>query len=802
MKPALRPFPYLPHLACRRPRALLAVGAALLLLVMSGLPTAPVRAAPSAGGAGPTVLRTVDGPVTLLDAAWAEDGTPVLDLTQAAQVHRPADVVVELGDEALGDGTPLGWSTRRVPVTEPGRTLDVDLEVSGPGRVLVQDVGPDGARVALVDTGDDRPDLVALPPDSEGWPLWSFAAPGRYVVEATFSGVATRYLLDVPDPSAEPVEPLPGQPEPVEPGAVEPGAVEPGPAELGPVEPPPAVVPPEPAAAVTPAKQEDACVAPGLPADAVRVSDGHFDYGVQVAGGRLDSRVKDDRTSPPVWREPATMLFEVGEPARKQVPANPALAFLGAVGGDIWTIGQVQETGVPWLGWNTQHASAIGDIQGATTWQLDTVEGPGQLFVYQTGSFGSISPVLSTADGWPRSTTIPANVHAHGNWSFTRPGVYRVTTTHLARLTSGGEVSSTDTLTFRVGPCAQEAPGPVADTGKAGEKTGKDGKKGKSAQGGPETGTPPAPAPLPTRTPAECVPVARDQDAAAPAGPSGASGAPGASDPATPPTAQTAVSDGHFDFGSVIEGTAMQARVKDDRTQPPSWVQPEGLRFVLGSAAEQEVPAGSAYSFLGSAGAKIWLIPQTQVSGVPWLGWNTQHETVRQQVRGSVRYRLDGVSGPGELAVYLTDSFGGVGEKVFGSVAGFPRSFDVPLNVHAHGNWVFTAAGTYQVTITQSATLSDGTSVSDRATLTFVVGGGAGGGGRSVGLTVPLALPTTLPTTLPTALPAAPTRDCVIPATGADDSLTLLLPLGVTLVVTGAAVLGVRRRATRRLAHA
>jgi putative ABC transporter-associated repeat protein len=251
----------------------------------------------------------------------------------------------------------------------------------------------------------------------------------------------------------------------------------------------------------------------------------------------------------------------------------------------------------------------------------------------------------------------------------------------------------------------------------------------------------------------------------------------------------------------MIEAGAMRARVKDDRSQPPSWVEPESLSFVIGGPARQEVPAGAAYSFLGAPGDPIWLISQTQVGGVPWLGWNTQHETVRQQVRGPVRYRLDGVSGPGRLAVYLTDSFGEVGQRMFGNVSGFPRSFDVPLNVHAHGNWVFTAAGTYEVTITQSATLNDGTAVSDSATLTFVVGGGSGGGGRSVGLTAPLTLPAVLPAVLPATLPGAATRDC-IPATGAGASLTVLLPLGVTLVVSGAAVLGVRRRSVRRLAHA
>jgi len=213
------------------------------------------------------------------------------------------------------------------------------------------------------------------------------------------------------------------------------------------------------------------------------------------------------------------------------------------------------------------------------------------------------------------------------------------------------------------------------------------------------------------------------------------------------------------------------------------------VRLVLGRSAEQQVPGDSSYSFMGDAGDTVWMMPQTQVSGVPWLGWNTQDESVRSQVAGPVRFTLDEVSGPGRLAVYLTDSFGGIGERKFGTAPGFPSSFDVPLNVHAHGNWVFTAPGTYAVTITQSATLTSGASVSDTATLAFTVGGE--GSARVLPRVAP-GFATAAPVEPPE--PASSRADCVLPKTGAPRHAVPLLALGGLLVLAGSTVLMRSRR--------
>ena len=186
------------------------------------------------------------------------------------------------------------------------------------------------------------------------------------------------------------------------------------------------------------------------------------------------------------------------------------------------------------------------------------------------------------------------------------------------------------------------------------------------------------------------------------------------------------MSSGHFDFGSLLVDGKYQARIKDDRKQPPSWVKPETITFAIGDAGKNKVPNDASLSFLGTPGAEIYLIGQVQQDSVPWLGWNTQHESIVQNASGPVTFTLESVQGPGEVAVYSTGSFGGLGTKYFGSISGFPKSMTVPINQHVHGNWAFTKPGVYRLLISQSVNLKSGESLKDTATLTIAVGDTSG----------------------------------------------------------------------------
>jgi len=158
--------------------------------------------------------------------------------------------------------------------------------------------------------------------------------------------------------------------------------------------------------------------------------------------------------------------------------------------------------------------------------------------------------------------------------------------------------------------------------------------------------------------------------------------------------------EGHFDLGPAIENGSLVARIKDDRTQPAQWVDPSTLTFALGEAARITAPAD--LGFVATVGSSVWLIPSTQIAGVPWLGLNSQREEIVTGTTGPVQFTLDAVEGPGRVAVFNAGALGsGVGEHVFD---GPGTGYTLGANTHAHQNWVFTAPGTYTLTITMRVT--------------------------------------------------------------------------------------------------
>jgi len=106
------------------------------------------------------------------------------------------------------------------------------------------------------------------------------------------------------------------------------------------------------------------------------------------------------------------------------------------------------------------------------------------------------------------------------------------------------------------------------------------------------------------------------------------------------------------------------AKIKDDRQAPATWVEPNSLTFALGDAAETKAPAG--LEFLAAPGEPLWMIASAQVDGVPWLGANTQHESLLAGSTGEVTFTLESATGPGKVGVFTSGSLGQiVGETWF-----------------------------------------------------------------------------------------------------------------------------------------
>lgn len=168
-------------------------------------------------------------------------------------------------------------------------------------------------------------------------------------------------------------------------------------------------------------------------------SNGHFDLGPVVEGGKLALKVKDDRGQVPRWVSPSSLSFALGASAR--MPAPPALSSIATQGTPIWLISSVQKPGVPWLGMNSQHPGLRGATTGPVTFTLEAVRGPGKVLMFESGSLGGgIGRSLFTRSG--SSFTLPANTHAHYNWVFSQPGTYTMTISARVTPTAGSPLAA------------------------------------------------------------------------------------------------------------------------------------------------------------------------------------------------------------------------------------------------------------------------------------------------------------------------------------------------------------------------
>ena len=556
------------------------------------------------------------------------------------------------------------------------------------------------------------------------------------------------------------------------------------------------------------------------------------------AAGALTLRIKEDATGSGVLREPEKTLLAIPASTLTQIPdavsqttGAPAAAYLLGQSGD-------NQATVLWPGWDTLGIAAGG--YDAARFHI-TYSGPadGRIYAF-TSSFAEGLKAV-TADGSydlaPGGDDIdqPYAAHKHVNWLFTRAGRYTLTVQASAwtpgNTGAANAQSAARTYTIDVADeasClaesgaapstdqAQPAPAPGVGPGSVSSTNN----QAAQDQGvGGATGTPSTPAPAPGAT--GTTGTTGTTTGANPAPTSGArttSGTTGgercvatritreateaeaatlASNSAPANTARTTLTvsvgdgasgnatDGHFDLGPAIENGTLVARVKDDRSQPAQWVDPSSLTFALGDAARITAPAD--LGFVATPGSSVWLIPSTQIAGVPWLGLNSQREEIVTGTTGPVQFTLDAVEGPGRVAVFNAGALGsGVGEHVFD---GPGTGYTLGANTHAHQNWVFTAPGTYTLTITMRVTPNGAA----------LAGSGFGSGGdlTATGATGPNGRPMVSQVVGRT----ASGKDCDLSlATTGADTIPLTV-VSLTWALTGAACVWVgaigRRRAER-----
>ena len=186
---------------------------------------------------------------------------------------------------------------------------------------------------------------------------------------------------------------------------------------------------------------------------------------------------------------------------------------------------------------------------------------------------------------------------------------------------------------------------------------------------------------------------------------------------------QHEIAAGHVDMGPAFVEGSWELMFRDDSTTEPVWRDPAEVVLRGNDTAMMAVPDDPRYSFVqASPGEQVYVIPQTELAGVVWPGWNTQNPQVVERLGRGVTFTLEAVEGPGGFSMYLENGTFGAPEVLWTSDATDPQDIFVEPNVHTHANWVFTAPGAYYLTVRAHAELADGTVVSDTARLLFAVG--------------------------------------------------------------------------------
>ena len=555
------------------------------------------------------------------------------------------------------------------------------------------------------------------------------------------------------------------------------------------------------------------------------------------ASGALTLRIKEDATGSGVMREPEQTLLAVNKSTLTQIPGAvrqatgaPAAAYLLGQSGD-------NQATVLWPGWDTLGVAAGG--YDAARFHI-SYTGPenGRIYAF-TSSFTEGTKAVTNDGSFdlaPEGDDIdqPYAAHKHVNWLFTHAGRYTLTVQASAwtpgNTGAANAESAARTYTIDVADeascLAESGSAPSTDEAQPAPGVGPGSVSSTNNQAAQDqadngaTGTPSAPAPAPgttgttgntgTTTGANPAPSSGARTTSGTTGgercvatritreATEAEAATLASNSAPANTARTTLTvsvgdgasgnatDGHFDLGPAIENGTLVARVKDDRSQPAQWVDPSSLTFALGDAARITAPAD--LGFVATPGSSVWLIPSTQIAGVPWLGLNSQREEIVTGTTGPVQFTLDAVEGPGRVAVFNAGALGsGVGEHVFD---GPGTGYTLGANTHAHQNWVFTAPGTYTLTITMRVTPNGAA----------LAGSGFGSGGdlTATGATGPSGRPMVSQVVGRTA--SGKECDLSLATTGADT--IPLTVVSLTWALTGAACVWVgaigRRRNLRR----
>jgi len=172
------------------------------------------------------------------------------------------------------------------------------------------------------------------------------------------------------------------------------------------------------------------------------------------------------------------------------------------------------------------------------------------------------------------------------------------------------------------------------------------------------------------------------------------------------------LADGHMDLRVDFTNGAFAAFVDADGLPD---LPPDTTLIRGNSLLRATVPANPAFAFLGTSGAPVWVFPQSNTPGLPYIGLSAEQIGPGVLQNNRVKLTLTAVNGPpgGGFTLFQVDAFGSPILRLSSLDGLDPVADSLLLStcLHDHYNWAFTQAGEYTLTFLASGTLNSGGSV-------------------------------------------------------------------------------------------
>lgn len=476
----------------------------------------------------------------------------------------------------------LGMAADEIPAgVFQGESIDLTLQsVQGPGDVYLYGNDSFGSPVVHFNSRDgiDSSDRFTLSTGAHYHQNWAFSQPGDYVVKVKASGI----LLDGGATTTSPEFEIRFE-----------------------------VLPP------------------------TFFETGEVDLEITYAAGTWGSEIHDHASDSHHGFEET--IWVAAKTSLEPVPSASSFQFLGDPGDRIHLLPQTEKSGLLFPGLATEEIPEGVFQNNEIFLELISCEGPGNFFLYAVDAFGEATASINSSNGISTDdrVALSAGGHAHFNWGFSRPGVYRLEFKPGGTLTSNGLVSSGDAFVLTVHVLSPQ----VLNRGEVDVEI---------------------------------------------------------------------TYDGTLNWSVLQEVPAAEYELSEILLQ--------GLYPI-----KKTIPSDASFAFLGTAGNPVWILPQTEIPNVLFLGLATDEIPPGVFVGEALQAKLLQVRGPGHLSLYAEDTFGMPGTPFFNSADGVDASDVLPLGVggHSHLNWGFTAPGLYKAALQVEGTLISGSSLAQSPVVEF-----------------------------------------------------------------------------------